>query len=128
MFLHFTQKFKMAAKNGRKTNFLEKSPVDSGDTLWVKNVVEIALSSTVSKINVFLSFMLKLKMAAKNGGKMIFFGKFTGRLFSYPMGQKFCRKRSISHRFQDKCIIAFYAVIEDGRKNGGKMIFRKSLQ
>ena len=36
----------------RENNFWENSPLDSADTLRVKNFVEIALSSTVSKINV----------------------------------------------------------------------------
>ena len=49
-----------------------KSPVDSADTLWFKNFVEIALSRTVSKIHVFLHFTQKFKMAAQNGGKSIF--------------------------------------------------------
>ena len=49
-----------------------KSPVDSADTLWFKNFVEIALSRTVSKINVFLHFTQKFKMAGHNGGKSIF--------------------------------------------------------
>ena len=40
IFLHFTQKFKMAAKSGGK----------SPNTLRVKNFVEIALSRTVSEI------------------------------------------------------------------------------
>ena len=48
---------------------LEKSPADSAVTLRVKIFVEIALSRTVSKINVFLYFMQKFKMATKNGGK-----------------------------------------------------------
>ena len=47
-------------------------PVDSADTLWVKNFVEIALSRSVSEINMFLHFTQKFKMAAKSGGKMIF--------------------------------------------------------
>ena len=50
--LHFTQKFKMAAKSGGKTLFFKKSPVDSAYTLLVKNFVEITLSRSVSKINV----------------------------------------------------------------------------
>ena len=40
----------MAAKNGRKTIFWEKLQVKSADTLRVKNLVEIALSRTVSEI------------------------------------------------------------------------------
>ena len=38
----------------------------------VKNIMKIALSQTVSKINAFLRFTQKFKMAAKNGGKVIF--------------------------------------------------------
>ena len=34
--------------------FFKKSPVDSTDTLWVKNFVKIAVSRSVSEINVFL--------------------------------------------------------------------------
>ena len=49
-FLHFTQKFKMAAKNGRK--FLAKKMADdSAYTPGVKNSVIIALSCSVSEIN-----------------------------------------------------------------------------
>ena len=33
------------------------------------------------------------------------------------MGQKFRRNRSISLRFRDKRVLAFNAVIEDGRQN-----------
>ena len=54
IFLRFTQKFKMAA-----------------NTLWVKNFVKIALSRSVSEINMFLHFTKKFKMA-ESGGKMIF--------------------------------------------------------
>ena len=71
-FLRFTQKFKMATKSGRKTIFVKKTPVDSADTLWIKNFVEIALSHSISKINTFFCFTQKFKMAAKSGGKTIF--------------------------------------------------------
>ena len=62
--LHFTQKFKMATKSGGKAIFCENSPVDSADTLWVQNFVEIALSRTISEINALLHFTQKFKMAA----------------------------------------------------------------
>ena len=39
------------------------------DTLWVKNFVEIALSRTLSEINVLLGFTQKFKMATKKMGK-----------------------------------------------------------
>ena len=52
----FSQKSKMAAKNGRVNDFREKSPVDTAHTLWVKNFVEIALSCRQKQICVFHFF------------------------------------------------------------------------
>ena len=72
-FFHFTQKFKMATKKWRQSDFCKMSPVHSADTLWVQNFVKIALSRTVCEINTFLRFTQKFKMAAKSGGKAIFF-------------------------------------------------------
>ena len=57
---------------GKGFFFCEIMPLDSTDTLRVKNFVEIALSRSVSEINTFLHFTQKFKMAAKRGGKMIF--------------------------------------------------------
>ena len=37
----------------RENDFWKKSPVDSADTLHLKNFVEIALSRSVSEINAF---------------------------------------------------------------------------
>ena len=54
-------------KKWRENDFWEKSTVDPADSLWVKYFVEIALSHTVSEINVFLCFTQKFKMAIKNG-------------------------------------------------------------
>ena len=56
----------------RKSDFCEKLPVDSAATLWIKNFVQIALSRSVSEINVFLRLTQKFKMAAKSGGKTFF--------------------------------------------------------
>ena len=56
----------------RETDFWEKSPVDSADTLVFKNFAKITASFTFCEINVLLHFMQKFKMAAKNGGKTIF--------------------------------------------------------
>ena len=68
--------FNAEIQDGRQkwweNDFCKKSPVDSADTLWVKNFVENALSRSVSEINTFLRLTLKFKMAAKSGGKMIF--------------------------------------------------------
>ena len=93
--------------------FCKSSPVGSVDTLWVKNFVEIPLSRSVYKINMFLHFTQKFKMATRNGGKR-FLGKVGNRLCRYSAGQKFCRNLSISHRFRDKRVFAFYAEIQDG--------------
>ena len=61
----------MAAKSGGNAIFV-KSRQYTAVTLWVQNFVKIALSRTVSKINVLLRFTHKLKMATKSGGKAIF--------------------------------------------------------
>ena len=62
----------------------------------------------------FLHFMQKFKMATKSGGKTMF-GKST--VYLYPVVQKFCQNRSISLRFQDKRVFAFYAKIQDDCQN-----------
>ena len=56
----------------QENNFCEKSPIDSTDTLRIRNFIEIALSCSVSEINVFLCLTKKFKMATKSGGKQIF--------------------------------------------------------
>ena len=142
-FLLFMQKFKMATKNGGKTIFWKKLPDDFANTLGVKNFPKIALSRTISKINAFLGFIQKIKMAiqiaiSKNFVKialsrtiseittfLCFTPKFKippppknggKRLCRHPKSQKFCRKHLISHHFRDKCIFEFYAEIQDGRQ------------
>ena len=55
-------------QDGGKAIF-EKCCQYTADTLRVKNLVEIALSRTVSKINTLLHFTQKFKMVAKSGGK-----------------------------------------------------------
>ena len=49
----------------RESHFPQNSADGSMDTLWAKNLVEIALSRTVSEINMFLHLTLNFKMAAK---------------------------------------------------------------
>ena len=51
----------MAAKNDGKTNFWEKSPDDSADSLGVKNFVKISLFHTISEINAFSLFLPEIK-------------------------------------------------------------------
>ena len=105
----------MAAKSDGENDFWKKSPVDSADTLWVKNFVEIALAHSISEINAFLRLMQKFKMAAKSGGKQ-FLRKVTNRLHRYPADQKFSRNWSILLCFRDKDVFAFNAEIQDGRQ------------
>ena len=69
-------------------HFWEKTPVDSADTLWVKNFAEIDPSCTVSEINAFLRFTQKFKMADKMAGKR-FLEKLANILHRYPLAQKF---------------------------------------
>ena len=66
------QKFKLATKTWWESDCIKMSPVDSEDTLWVQNFVEIALSRNVFEINALLRFTQKFKMAAKSGRKAIF--------------------------------------------------------
>ena len=40
----------------RENDFGENLAVDSADTLWVQNFIEIAVAHTVSEINTFLRF------------------------------------------------------------------------
>ena len=54
-------------------------------------------------------------MAAKSGGKMIL-QIVASRLPRPPAGQNFCRNRSISLRYRDKCVFAFNAEIQDGHQ------------
>ena len=60
--LHFRDNCMIAAKSGRKMIFGGKSPVDYAYTLWIKNFVEIALSCSFSKKNLFLLFTQKFKI------------------------------------------------------------------
>ena len=86
----------MVAKSDGKT-VLQKSPVDSSNTMWVKNFVEISLSCSVSEINAFFAFYAsrsvseKFKMAAKSGGKTIF-GKSHEYTLQIPCGSKILSK------------------------------------
>ena len=62
-------------------------------------MVKIALSRTVSEINGFLCFTQKFKMAAKNDGKTIFWGK-SRQMIADSLGVKNLVKIALS------CIIS----------------------
>ena len=76
LFIYFFFVFYVEIQDGHQkwweNDFCEKSPVDSLDTLRVKNFIEIALSCSVSEINTFWCLTQKFKMAAKSGRKTIF--------------------------------------------------------
>ena len=80
----------MAAKKGKKTIFEKKN------ILGVKNFVDIALSRTVSKIDAFLLFMQKFKMAAKHGGTTNF-EKGRQLILQTPQGVNNFIKIALSH-------------------------------
>ena len=94
-------------------------PVDSADTLRVKNFVEIALSRSVSEINTFLYFTQKFKTAAKCVGKTIV-EKSQQYTLQIPCGSKISSK---SLSFQDKSIFAFKTEIQDGHQKWRKKDF-----
>ena len=61
VFLHFTQKCKMATKKWLENNFWEKLSLDSVNTLGAQNFVEIAIFCIIFEINVLLRFMQKIQ-------------------------------------------------------------------
>ena len=103
---------------------LRKSPVDSVDTRGGahKFLRNISISHHFrGKCILRRNSRWLPKMAGKQ-----FLGKVTSRLCRSPVGQKFCRKRSISHNCQDKYIFAFYPEIQVGhQKVGGKQFLGK---
>ena len=106
------------------------------DTLWVKNFVEIALSCTVFKIQAFLCFAIFAKNSKLQNGRQFWidkkFVKFESLLsinefvemttflclicFAKMQGftdESVHQNRSISLCFQDKCVFAIYAEIQN---------------
>ena len=106
MFCHFWQKFensKWPPLLGRGKCF-ENCRVHSLDTLWVENFDEIALSRTVKEIEGNLCFAIfgknsKIQNGRHFGGGENFLKIAKSTLLRYPVGQKFCRNRSISYSF-----------------------------
>ena len=91
-------------------------------TLRVKNSVQIALSVTVSEMLRFFVFRKNSRWPPKVA-KIEFFS-ISHRILCYnPMGQKFCRNRSVSYGFRDINIFCFSAKIQDGRQKWRKLKF-----
>ena len=97
----------MAAKSGGENNFCETLPVDSADTLRIKNFIEIALARSISEINAFLSFTQKFKMAAKIGGEKDFCENLPVVSSDTLWVKKFVKITLIMHCFRDKRVFAF---------------------
>ena len=102
MFCNFCEKF----ENSKWPPFLARQNLFenwhgySPDTLWVKNFVEIALSSTVFEIQAFLCFAIFAKNSKIQNGRhfwrdKIFLKIGMATLQRYSVGQKFHRNRSI---------------------------------
>ena len=88
--LHFTQKFKMATKKWRESDFCKMWPVHSADTLWVQNFCRNR--SISHRFWGECSFTQKFKRIAKSGGKAIFAKKVASRICIYPVCQKISSK------------------------------------
>ena len=95
---------------------------DSCTTLWVKNLLEIALSLTVFEILTLFHFPRKSKMATKSGENWNF-PPFHRTLLYHCVSQKFARNGSISYGFRDIDTFPFSAKIQDGRWKWRKLKF-----
>ena len=94
----------------------------SGTTLWVKNLLKIALSLTVFEILTLFHFPQKSRMAAESGENLNYCPLH--RTLSYhPVGQKFARNHCISYGFRDIDTFSFSAKIQDGRRKGQNLKF-----
>ena len=108
--------------------FFGKSPVDSADTLWVKNFVEIALSHFISEINGFFAFSAEIQDGRQKWWE-----------------NDFCKKSPVdsphSQRVKNFVEIALSNSVSEmngflrltqkfkmAAKSGGEMIFAKSHQ
>ena len=108
-FFFFFTEIQDGHQKWQENDFWGNLPVESADTLWVKNFIEIALPHTVSEINVFCIYRRNLRWLPKIAGKS-FLRKVVGTFCRYPVGQKICRNRSISHRFRDIKDFSFSAL------------------
>ena len=103
----------MAAIFGKRKNFWELRRVCCIYTLWVNNFAEIALSRTVQEIQAILSFTIFVKNSKIQNGRHFwkeeqFLKIEQSILHVYPVGQKFCWNRSISHGLGDTSNFKFY--------------------
>ena len=69
LFFAFYAEIRNGHQKWGENDFWEKSPVDSADNLRVKNFVQIALSSSISKINGFCVLRRNSRWPPKVAGK-----------------------------------------------------------
>ena len=62
------------------------------------------------------AFYAEIQDGHQKWRKTVVLQKVASRLCRYPADQKFCQNRSISLRFRDKLVFAFYAEIQDGHQ------------
>ena len=115
--------------------FAFNTEIQDGRQKWQKN--NFCEKSPGQKFRRNRSFSLRFRdkhAFAFNGENQTWPPKVAGKRFlqkvtsRHPADQKFHRNRSILFCYQDKHVFAFNAEIQDGRQNGGKMIFAKSCQ
>ena len=96
----FNAEIQDGCQKWRENDFWEKSPVDSVDTVWVKSF-EIALSHSVLAIQ-----RRNSRWPPKVVGNIVL-QNITSGLCIYPVGQKFCRNRSIAPfaRYMRFCVL-----------------------
>ena len=103
--LQFLRKFKMAAIFGGTKTFQKLGHLLSRVTLQYKNFIKIALSSTLFEIQAFLCFVFLKKFENSKWPPFFWQVKYSlkfgkASLHRQPMGQKFCRNRSIWYGFE----------------------------
>ena len=95
-FLHFTQKFKFAAKNDGKTTFGKNRQMILRIP-WGQKFRQNC--SILQHFSDMCTLRRKSRWTPKMTGKL-FLGKVTSSLYKYPRDQKFCRNRSTLHHFE----------------------------
>ena len=103
------QKFKKAAKSGRKMNRLCRYPAGQ------KFCRNPSISLRFQDKQVFV-FSAEIQDGRQKFPGKSFSVKLASRLATYPAGQKFHQNHSISLCFRDKRVFAFNAEIKDSRQ------------
>ena len=109
-----------------ENDFWGKSPVDSADTLWVKNFVKITILLRFRDKHVFCVLRRNSKWPPKVAVKR-FLEKSPVDSADTLSLKKFCRNCSVLLCFQDKPVFALNAEIQDGHQKWGKKRFLEKV-